>query len=166
MKVLNYFKQKIDTSKAEKFFDNPEHQWIKRDPRVLECFVFVVQLFDQNRKMRDFLDSTLFIKSNGTFACAISGDKNIILIYPELISIMKSTNYMQAIAVLLHESGHIILKHRQRALENSKSQIEADLFASELGLGDYLIDFLKDRNTDPQIQERLQALRHVLKKVR
>ncbi|OUR99952.1 hypothetical protein A9Q84_02670 [Halobacteriovorax marinus] len=149
---------------AKQFYENSEHQWILSDQRILECFKLVLETLNKNKRMQSFLKNSLFIRTNGSYACAITGKKIVILIYPELISIMKSNNYKQAVAVLLHEVGHIILDHQQRDITNTMAQIEADLFSSELGYGEYLFDFLNERNQGPQIQKRLQALKHVLKK--
>jgi len=164
MRMLNLFKQENKFINIELFLDDPEHEWILRDNRVLECFSLVINILSKNSTIKPFLTNTLFIKSNGTYACAVSGSKNVIIIYPELISIMKSIDRLESVAILLHECGHLILKHNKRKITNSMAQIEADLFACELGYGKYLYNFLKKRSYDPQIQNRLQAIEYVLKK--
>jgi hypothetical protein len=130
------------------FFAHPLHQWINHD-RVLKRGItaFLEALNDQDRLMltrrkRKFL----LTPASGRFSCAFNGSNEyeFILVFPELIDILRSASPERGIAILLHEAGHLVRQHSERSLNQLEAQLEADRFCAHRGYGDALYDFLKD----------------------
>lgn len=153
---MDFFKS-LQRSRST-FSNKEEHQWIYTDPIISEGFQILSQYFSQSKQATEFFNKVLFLKVDGSFACAIDSKKKFVLLYPELISILKGSERMNAVAIIAHEMGHLVLDHQNRDITNLQAQIEADIFAAELGLGKFLLRFLKQRTMGHQIQQRIMAL--------
>ena len=162
IRILNRFKR---SDKTQSFLHRQEHSWFFESIRVAETFNQLYQSTNNHRNVREFLTKTVFTVSNGQYASAVKADVNLIIIYPELTYLMKNGKMNEAIGILFHEIGHLILKHQERGLSNDQAQIEADLFSLELGYGNHLLEFLKNQRETEQIEKRIHALRKVLKTV-
>lgn len=161
-KLLTIIKKQ---KKSEKFLDKDEHSWIKETVEVNKAFTKLYNEIKGYSNIRKTVDKTIFILSSGQYASAVKADVNLIIIYPELYYLMKNGHTNRAIAILLHELGHIVLEHQSGELSNEHAQIEADLFSLELGYGLHLLDFLKSQNRSEQIEMRVTALEKVLKTI-
>ncbi|RLA64602.1 MAG: hypothetical protein DRQ88_00655 [Epsilonproteobacteria bacterium] len=163
-----FFKKKSPIDKKihfrSDFLKNSLHEWVLQDECInnsIDIFfnAFGVELFDffnQGKKL-------LMIPARGQWACAIphSDRYHLILIYPDLINILKSKNCKPGLAILAHEIGHLFLKHSDRKIDTTDAQYEADYFSYLLGFGPELIAFLKER---PECQDRLKRIIQVTTK--
>lgn len=144
------------------FFSHPLHQWINED-RVLKRGIsaFLEALNDQDRliltrRKRKFL----LTPASGRFSCAFNGSNEyeFILVFPDLIEILRSASPERGIAILLHEAGHLVRQHSERSLNQLEAQLEADRFCAQRGYGDALSDFLKDLPLTEETDLRLRFL--------
>jgi hypothetical protein len=144
------------------FFSHPLHQWIN-DDRVLKRGItaFLEALNDQDRliltrRKRKFL----LTPASGRFSCAFNGSNEyeFILVFPDLIDILRSASPERGIAILLHEAGHLVRQHSERSLNQLEAQLEADRFCAHRGYGDALTDFLKDLPLTEEVDLRLRFL--------
>ena len=157
--MLTIFKSPLCLS--DQLLQNHSHSWIRKDRDLsrsfkvlLDSFPRPIKIFYQKRK------KLLFIKGSGNFACSVNHPKNtgIILIYPNLIKLLKSPNFLQGVAVLAHEVGHIFYDHGKRKISTLDAQLEADNFACKLGLKEELIEFLYEHKSEGDCQLRLKEL--------
>ena len=140
------------------FFKNSLHEWILKEEGLKHSFDTLFNSF--NLELYDFFSlekKLLIIPSRGEYACAIphSGRYHLILIYPDLVELLRSKNKRQGLAILAHEIGHIYLGHSDRKIDPLDAQFEADYFSFLLGFGDELIGFLKEI---PGCKQRLDKL--------
>lgn len=143
------------------FFNNPNHFWINYNPvlkRIFNLFLdsfpdFAVKFFAKDAKIN-------FIKSSGELALCVSGKKRepVILLFPDLVKLLHSAQFGQALSVLAHELGHIYYRHGDREISSIDSQYEADKFACELGYKEDLIFFLNNNSSNAECQLRLVKL--------
>ena len=160
IRILDRFKK---SHKTLSFLHRKEHSWFFDSIAIAETFDKLFQATNEHSNVRDFLSRTVFTVSNGQYASAVKAGVNLVIIYPELTYLMKNGKVDQAIGILFHEIGHLILKHQERELSNDQAQIEADLFSLELGYGEYLLEFLEGQRRSAQITNRIHALKKVLK---
>lgn len=160
-RLLTKFKK---NKKDDHFLSRVEHQWFFEFQGVSDCFDTLYRVSNKSLKLKEILNKTLFIQSSGQYACATTGNMNIIIIFPELTYLMKTGHTNEALSILLHELGHIILEHQTRGISNDQAQVEADLFSAELGYGKDLYNFLLKQSRSSQIEKRLTALKRTLNK--
>jgi hypothetical protein len=134
------------------FFKRPEHQWIITDKNILKSILHFFHLFKQDHLHFFKKNPFTLLKSNGLYSCTVSGDESehIILIFPELINILKTDHYLKGLAILGHEMGHLFFNHNLKLKIQESSdliQIQADSFCQTLGLGQYLISILEEIQT-------------------
>lgn len=145
----------------QKFKANPAHQWILIDPALNRAFQLIFQALPEAATIK-FLEvkEIVFIPSQGQLACAIGGrnDTDIVLIFPDLIKIFHSANYLHAVAIILHEIGHQYYEHSNRQMDILEAQIEADGFAVLCGYGHEIQDFLLDSPPTLDTQVRITKL--------
>lgn len=160
-----FFKKKSPLGKKGQFrttfFKNSLHEWVLNDENInnsIDIFFnsFSAELFEFFNQEKNLL----MVPSSGEWACAIphSGKYHLILIYPELIGILKSKNFRIGLAILAHEIGHIFLRHSERKIDPMDAQYEADYFAYLLGFGVELIQFLKVR---PECRPRFDKIMQI-----
>ncbi len=159
-RLLSIFKQ---SKKSLNFLNRSEHTWFLESPQITDVFNRLYSVTENHENVRQFLNQTIFTPSNGQYASAVKANVNLIIIYPELIYLMKSGKENQAIGILFHEIGHLILDHQGRGISNDLAQIEADLFSLELGYGEFLLSFLNEQRKSDQIEKRIIALEKVLR---
>ncbi|WP_290731900.1 hypothetical protein [Halobacteriovorax sp. JY17] len=159
-RLLSIFKQ---SKKSLNFLNRSEHAWFFESQQVAEVFSTLYLVTEKHKNVRQFLNQTIFTPSNGQYASAVKANVNLIIIYPELTYLMKSGKANQAIGILFHEIGHLILDHQGRGTSNELAQIEADLFSLELGYGEFLLSFLNEQRRSEQIEKRILALEKVLR---
>lgn len=97
--------------------------------------------------------------SSGRFACSVQGShKSIIIVFPELKSLLDAPFDGWAKAVLAHEFGHLFHGHGSRFVDPLEAQIEADRFAIEMGYMDKLAEFLEEQPESIEKRTRLAYL--------
>lgn len=129
--------------------DDHAHEWIRTDKVLYRFFREVLamlskadfQLLNEDKKLT-------FQFSNGKYASTVADttNRNYIIIYPEMINLIKSVDNTVALAILFHEFGHIACKHIHRDIPELDKQIEADSFACKYGLKKALISLLRQEH--------------------
>lgn len=157
-KKLNYFQSKQGF--LSWFFNQPEHQWIKLDKftqaNLLDFFeTFPLKFLNTIYETQD----VILYPSSGKFACSVQkSHKSVILIFPELRSLMNAPCDGWAKAVLGHEYGHLFHKHGSRMIDPLEAQIEADRFSIGLGHIEELSQFLEEQVESIEKRTRLSYL--------
>ncbi len=150
--MLEYFKRnsqnpaKIKEKFKKSFFSDSNHHWIVEDRIIRRSFEILLDSFD-DEKIQFFIKyPTFFIPCQAHLSCAIGSTKNqhLILVFPELIKLLKSASSFHAVAILAHEMGHIYYQHTEQKIDTLTAQIEADDFAFKLGFGEELQEVLLD----------------------
>ncbi len=126
---------------VQRFLNHSEHEWIKRDPTVSRLIRILCDSWTD--EVYQFLangNEILIIRAQGQLASAMSSvnKTNVVLAYPDLVSILRSASPMRGVAILAHEIGHIVKEHSKRKISNLEAQIEADKVAFEMGFGEDL----------------------------
>ncbi len=145
-----------------RFLRLPEHQWIAEDRPLLDSiagFLCLVPASDLATILEE--KRLLLLYCNQKMSCAFYQyqSREIVLIFPELRNLLVSAQYLQGYAVLAHEVGHVLLSHSQKQIHPIQAQLEADRYATQLGLGDELHEVLREETPGTEIRERLTALR-------
>jgi hypothetical protein len=171
--MLNYFRRQRPSHQHAQSAHTPEvfnrlflsrdhHQWITQDKTLLrgiQAFLDALTPTDRlsliKRKRQ-----LLLVPASGRFSCAFNGSEEyeFILIFPDLVDILRSAAPERGVAVLLHEAGHLVRGHSHRSLNAIEAQLEADLFCVNRGYGEYLYDFLLDQEQNREIDLRLRFL--------
>lgn len=136
------------------------HSWIKNDNNLKRLFEYFFKTID--KKYIEFIvqHNIQFISTNEKFSYSIdafSGTKAIIIL-PMLKKLMLSPLKLQALAVITHELGHLYLNHGKSDKKILQKQIEADLFAANLGFAQELQDFLLDNDSSIDTKVRVSKL--------
>ncbi len=131
----------------QKFYQEETHFWIIENKYIKANFdEFFERLSVEDLKLFLGKQRLLFLPSSGRFSCTFqSMNDYIIIVFPELMSLLKSSATNHALAILAHEMGHIIHNHSKREIDPVKAQVEADLYACKLGFSDELETFLLDQ---------------------
>jgi hypothetical protein len=149
---------------VEIVLSNPVHNWIRNDPMVLRAVKLIYNSLDE-RSRHFFTTHTLMIlPATGELSSAISqpAGGNVILIYPKLVNILASASWVNGVAILAHEMGHIRLEHSKKGTEINRAQLEADRFAFQCGFGEELLSTLFEYDENELIQARIRHLNHCL----
>lgn len=165
MNVFSFFK-KVDSknkSKSEliaEFLDLPEHKWLLDDKFIHANFYDFLTTLPKNLLQKLIkVNGVRYFPSTGKYGCAInSSGFNVVLVFPEIINLLKSTAKSNFKGILAHELGHIILGHGHRSLTQLEAQVEADRFACELGFLDDIEEFLMDCPESIEKRVRLSYL--------
>lgn len=143
-----------------KFLQDANHQWISED-RVTKRSVEIL-LNSLNEKQIHFFSKhpTFMIPCQAHLSCAIGRTQNhhLILVFPELIQLLKSASAFHGIAILAHELGHIYHQHTEQKIDTLTAQIEADQFAFDLGFGEELQEVLLDHVHSIDCRVRISKL--------
>lgn len=142
------------------FLKNHNHQWIANDPAIKKYFLILIDSLKE--KHVDFFlnHQTFFIPCQAHLSCAIGRTKNhhLILVFPELITLLRSASSLHALAILAHELGHIYYGHTENKIDTLQAQIEADHFSFELGFGQELREVLLDHIKNHDCRVRISKL--------
>lgn len=166
--MFNYFRRpsapKVQTAEefTRTFLSKEYHQWIVEDRYLLRGIQnFLNALTDQDRLLLSRRKRQILLApASGRFSCAFNGTDQyeFILIFPDLVEILKSAAPERGIAVLLHEAGHLVRSHSHRSLNQMEAQLEADLFCLQRGYGQALYDFLNDQPRNEEVDLRLRFI--------
>jgi len=149
----------------EYFFASPDHQWIVNNNQIkrsIEYFFSLLSDVHMEEMLRQ--GDISIVLSNDKLACTVrpessNGKKNnVILVFPKLHKFLKSAAPNYGLAVLAHELGHLILRHRERSLTPLNKQIEADEFACKLGFERELVELLEEEAHVDEVKFRLHHL--------
>lgn len=142
-------KKKSDQQSFQKdFFENPHHQWIHEERHLKRSIVQFLESFktqDIDLLMKG-QKSLILAPASGLYSCAFNATEkfDFIIVFPDLMKILRSASPERGIAILLHEAGHLILKHSTRTLDPLSAQLEADAFCAQRGHALALYDFLSE----------------------
>lgn len=152
--ILNFFKKKNSTTSIKnsrelllkKVLTDPNHQWINNDTTIRRSFVALISALNATQAEFFLKHETFFIPCQAQLSCAIgkTGNHHLILVFPDLMKILRSASADHGIAILAHEMGHIFYQHTENRIETLQAQIEADDFAFQLGFGEELQEILLD----------------------
>ena len=146
------------------FLKDTNHQWINEDITIKRSVGILLDSL--NEKQLLFLNKhpTYMIPCQAHLSCAIGRTQNhhLILIFPELIQLLKSASTFHAIAILAHELGHIYYQHTEQKIDTLTAQLEADQFAFELGFGEELQEILLDHVHSIDCRVRISRLTSML----
>jgi hypothetical protein len=142
------------------FFNNPQHKWINEDRYIKANFEEFFSLIPLKILRELWKESDIwFISSSGKYSCAIEPvGCSVILIFPELIQILRSFNPDGTKAILAHELGHIFYNHSNRRIDVLEAQVEADKFAIDMGFIEELESFLQDQGESLEKRVRLSYI--------
>lgn len=138
----------------KKIFSHPSNSWALQNKHILRP---LMELFDHlslsQKKGLERAGEIIFQQVSGQYSCTVQQppDAHVILLFPELIRLLTSVNNARGLAILAHELGHIYHRHHKKSLPTLESQIEADDFAYQAGLGHDLVEVLLSyRDIDSQ----------------
>jgi hypothetical protein len=145
-----------------RFLRRPEHAWLAGDRLLLDRMVgFLCAIPAADLALILEERRLLLLFCNQKMSCAFyqfSG-REVVLVFPELRSLLASAQYLEAYAVLAHEFGHIALGHSRKKIDPLMAQLEADRYAAGLGYGEELFRVLRIEHPSAEIRARLTALR-------
>jgi Zn-dependent protease with chaperone function len=143
------------------FLLQTEHQWILRDRALKSRIIDFFSRIDSN-DLNSLIKKKklLLLISDGRYSCTLKKEWNseIVLVYPDLLRLFQSAEYLQAQAILAHEIGHILLRHNEKRMSIREAQLEADRFAAQLGYAEELAKALSFFPNSRDIQERISNL--------
>lgn len=157
--MLKFFtkmnKKKItEFEMKQSILKNPHHLWLKDAPfvsKVIETYIdslpFHVIEFMHNHKVT-------LVRSNGRFSAAVSADREVILVMPDLFNLLNSYGFETGLMILSHELGHLIFEHNKTEIDPLDAQVAADQFACDQGFAEELEKFLHNlsENTEKRVR--------------
>lgn len=148
----------------KKFLNENDHQWISENPYIKRAIENLLQSMTEEHIKFFSKNKTYLIPCQAHLSCAIGKTNNnhLILVFPELIKLLKSGSSSHGMAVLAHEFGHIFHQHTENKIDTLKAQIEADQFAFDLGFGEELQEILLDHAHDVDCRVRIARLTSAL----
>lgn len=169
--MFDFFKKRILTApkKTKKgtrdefkksFFSDRNHQWINEDKITKRSIEILLDTFSDEHIAFFNKHETYLLPCQAHLSCAIgkTGNHHLILIFPELIQLLKSGSTFQGVAILAHEFGHIYHQHTEQRIDTLQAQIEADRFAFDLGFGEELQEVLLDHVYSVDCRVRISRL--------
>lgn len=143
-----------------KFLTHEAHEWITEDKYIKSAFEdFFSQIPLRFIESFTYGKPIVFVPSNGKFGCTVtSNNTHVVIVFPELMQLLKSTVAESAFGVLAHELGHIFAKHYQKDLDAMEAQFEADRIACEMGFTKELVQFLMDVDKTEESFSRLSYI--------
>lgn len=164
--IFNFLKKtspKTQRPKEElikKLLSDTNHAWLLEDKNLKRAIVSLVSALKDKHAEFFLKHETFFIQCQAHLSCAIgkTGNHHLILVFPDLVKILRSASPDHGIAILAHELGHIYYQHTENKVETLKAQIEADDFAFELGYGEELQEILLDYADSVDCRVRISKL--------
>jgi len=139
------------------FYENDNHRWIVQDRYIKANFdEFFEKLPRKIIKRLVKGPILLFLPSSGRFSCTLTNmNAHIVVVFPELMQLLKSPATNHALAILSHEVGHIVYEHSKKKIEPTEAQVQADFFACQLGFASEIESFLHDQPESIEKRVRL-----------
>lgn len=142
------------------FISDSNHRWIAEDRMVHRGVKMLIESLQD--KHIDFFTKhpTYLIPCQAHLSCAIGRTQNhhLVLVFPELLQILRSASSVHGVAILAHELGHIYYQHTENKIDTLQAQIEADDFAFQLGFGEELQEILLDHVNSVDCRVRISRL--------
>ena len=142
------------------FLNDSNHRWINEDRLIRRGVSLLIEALEERHL--DFFTKhpTYLIPCQAHLSCAIGRTQNhhLILVFPELMQILRSASSIHGVAILAHELGHIFYQHTENKIDTLQAQIEADDFAFELGFGEELQEILLDHVYSVDCRVRISKL--------
>jgi hypothetical protein len=144
----------------KKFLSLDDHHWITEDYYVKRAIENLLNSMTEEHIKFFSKNKTFLIPCQAHLSCAIGRTNNnhLILIFPELIKILKSGSCAHGMAILAHEFGHVFYQHTENKIDTLTAQIEADKFAFDLGFGEELQEVLLDHVYSVDCRVRIAKL--------
>ena len=166
VKNLLYREKNIPLEKwKDQFFrkivTHRSHKWIRDDRSFSRAFHILTNSFNEKaQRIIRGREDILFYPCEGTLGAAFSGDSrdHVVILYPDLLKILRSGIFMVGISIVAHEVGHIALNHSGRSIDRLRAQLEADYFSFLLGFGAELQYFLMECRQTPDLKVRVNHL--------
>lgn len=143
-KKLRHFNNRKEFMKF--FFSIDEHQWMNQSRYIkahFEDFFEYVPMRIINKLFSE--QDVFFVPSSGRFSCSVESHKKVIIVFPELMQLLKAPFDGYAKAIIAHELGHVYHAHSSKLTDPMESQVEADALAIELGFVNQLVEFLEEQ---------------------
>ncbi len=130
--------------------ENSHHEWILKNRYIWAAFDELLDSLPKNWERELQKQNIIFLRANGAWSLAFPSikDSTFIVVFDELYKLLLSGAPRLGQAVLAHELGHIFYKHGTSGKDPLEAQVEADLFALQLGYGEELVKVLQDIETD------------------
>ena len=162
--MLGLFEKKKQSRKItveNLLLENPHHEW-RRSEKIYYRF-FKELLSQLDKEVFSKMNSSrqlCFLYSDGYYASTFPSDDNyhFIVIYPELLKLMRSVDNSHAFAILFHEFGHIINEDHKSMTSALEQEIKADHFATNHGHGIALLEFLESKPRTFDVIKRIDAI--------
>ncbi len=163
LEKIKFFAKSKSSKRTEfivQFFNDPNHAWIRSNERYKKVFLMLLSELKIDHINYFKNNPTYFIPCNAVLSCAILNqkDKNMILVFKELLTLLESSKYTEAVAILLHEMGHIYYRHSEKKIDQLDAQIEADDFAFQMGYGEELANVLLEHAHSIDCRVRISKL--------
>lgn len=151
---------KLKTEFKKSFLSNDNHQWINEDRVTKRSIETLLDSLNITQIQFFMKHPTYMIPCQAHLSCAIGRTQNhhLILVFPELIQLLKSASAFHGVAILAHELGHIYHQHTEQKIDTLTAQIEADHFAFDLGFGEELQEILLDHVHSIDCRVRISRL--------
>jgi predicted Zn-dependent protease len=161
-KFLNKNKYELIHVKR-KLMSSPHHQWIVNDQHLNRSFQTLLEHLPPESYRFFMQKDILFLRVGGELAGAFRGgqENGYVLVFDDLIKMLKSAAWYLGIAVLAHELGHLYYNHSNKSIDTQQAQLEADDFARQCGLARELIQVLSDYSEQENAYERIERLKQV-----
>ncbi len=142
------------------FLEDKNHRWISEDKTIRRSLDILLSSLSVNQIQFFTKHQTFMIPCQAHLSCAIGKTQNhhLILIFPELMQMLKSASALHGVAILAHELGHIYHQHTENKIDTLTAQIEADQFAYDLGFGEELQEVLLDHDQSVDCRVRIAKL--------
>lgn len=150
----------LRTDFKTQFLKNANHQWISEDKVTKRSIEILLDALSEKQIHFFNKHPTFLIPCQAHLSCAIGRTQNhhLILVFPELIQLLKSASAFHGVAILAHELGHIFHQHTELKIDTLTAQIEADQFAFDLGFGEELQEVLLDHVHSIDCRVRISKL--------
>ena len=159
--VKRILKKEVSKNEIIDFVLNQEeHRWICENRYVKVHFLDFLERLPKRILEEIFLTKmTLFVRSNGKYSCAVTSfQQNIIIVFPEVFTLLTKPYDGWAKAVLCHEVGHIHLNHAEKTDDPMENQVDADTFTCDMGYLEELESFLHDQSESVEKRVRLSFI--------
>jgi len=148
--VLNLFKKLRHFSNRSQFcdffFNQPEHRWMKENRYIMAHFQDFFEYIPMKVINTLFSEKEIiFVPSNGKYSCSVGSSTEVIIVFPELMSLLKAPFDGYAKAIIAHELGHVFCNHSRKVVDPMEAQVEADQFVVTHGFVHQLADFLEEQ---------------------
>jgi len=145
----------------QEFWQRPEHQWVQADLSVARSFKWFWQaLPEQAIAKLAHLPAVIFVLSSGRLSGTYyqSAGVQVVLVFPDLLKILKSADPGWGVATLAHELGHVLQEHSGQVVDPLQAQLEADQWVVSSGLAQELEGLLLSL---PESRDKRVRLSHL-----